>query len=158
MQPYLFAHRGVPHLFFQNPPEIMNILGRPDAHEFLEGAWALIGKECEPQDRAAFLDVTIEYEALEGDAFVVLIKLPAPRRTGEAYYAIPTARFVDGGAGQRAFARYFTVGRIDDALGNSHPVLLEWDQGGEYTDHGDLEDTSAETVLDALERALARPR
>lgn len=154
MQPYLFAHRALPHLFFKNPPEIMNILGRPDAHEFLEGAWALIGQEVEAADRAAFLDVTIEYEGLEGDAFVVLIRLPEPRRTGEAYFAIPTARFVAAGPGRPAYSRYFTVGRVDDARGRSRPVLIEWGADGAYTDHGDLEDHDRETVLDALARAV----
>lgn len=145
---YLFAHRAVPRAFLQDPAPVMGILASDDAMKFLEGMWAVLDRELEPEHRVDSRGLALEHYQLDSDVFVGLIVMPPPEGGLEAYFVAVVTRL----EGDDPFARCFTLDRIPEL--DPDAAILEWNTEGKHQVRRDTCGPTRESFLDAIEEIV----
>jgi len=125
---YEFAHRVLPRLMFDNPGALLSLAEAGEAGEALRDMWQELGEQLAPDDRVAPDGLEVHGWNL-GDHLAVVVTLPPPRRSAEAYFVAATVRELrqdHPGARSRQpdigdpKVRVFTL---------EHHNLLEWASG-----------------------------
>lgn len=107
---YVFAHRAIPQIVAAHGERFVEDMRGPHAASLLARLWDEIGGE--PMDAP-----TVAVKELKGGAPFVLITMPEPENTPEAYYV----GVVDG--------RCFTLERGVTTTGETQTFLCEWADG-----------------------------
>jgi hypothetical protein len=147
---YFFAHRMLPALFNNNPDEFVEYLRR-DRTNVLRAMWTHAGSELEPNERVMALGLDGEIREIEDQTTIVLITLPEPEVSPEAYFvaAAYRAATVTG----EALVRYFTLERRQPGE-DQRPFVCEWVGTGLHRIRGGLPSPDREAFFQAVCRLL----
>lgn len=123
---YNFAHRSLPHLFFENSLRVSQFLEK-NGEEALRTLWA----QCEGRNHEALPEgFTCVHRRAGDETNLVVVAYPPPTSKAEAYFS---ALVVHSGQ-----PRYFTLeasfGRVG---GRPRTVLAEWTAERAHYNYGD---------------------
>jgi hypothetical protein len=121
---YLFAHRVLPSVFFENPARFIEVLAK-DGIGFLRFFWERVGSDLKDETALPASGLNYQTRRTDDGVTVVIITLPQPEAAPEAYFAAAVYRPpMEGGA---SLCRYFTLEYGIDLTGSqSRTVLCEW--------------------------------
>jgi hypothetical protein len=134
-QHYMYAHRVLPSLFFQDPERFLEIL-KKEGIPFLRFFWDKLGSSLDAGDTHPMHGVNYETRVLENGTVITLIELPKPEHVTEAYFVALVFRPL--GASGESIQRYFTL-EYGMSLFESgeRSVLCEWTIDNRHVNYGD---------------------
>jgi hypothetical protein len=147
-QHYIFAHRVLPSLFFQNPERFLEIL-KEDGIAFLRFYWDKVGSTLDSADTEPLHGINYETRMLEDGTAVTLIELPPPQHMTEAYFTALVYRPL--GAGGDSLQRYFTLEygmRILEP--GERSVLCEWTADNRHVNYGEGPEPTSRAFFTAV--------
>ncbi|RMG17371.1 MAG: hypothetical protein D6731_04230 [Planctomycetota bacterium] len=140
---YVFAHRVLPEVAFQDPRRILCLFASCEASNFLVDLWDEVGRACPCHLPAEGLGVSLE-EVPGLDEPVVLIRFPDPEIPPEAHFLalVPWTERRFLGLWPRPTLRCFTLEQGIRLGGGLRTVLCEWSpekkgEGLNHTNYGD---------------------
>jgi hypothetical protein len=160
-QHYTFAHRLLPQAIFSDPIAFLDVISGPSGAEALREAWTQAGPAfgMPPDGLAAETRVV-------GEQVLVVITLPPPACTTEAYFVAAVLRAREAqDDGQEVEARVFTLEYSDPSDGvpdaeRAHgdravALLCEWTATGEHRNHGQAVEPTVDRFVAAVMGCLA---
>jgi hypothetical protein len=145
-QHYLYAHRVLPTLFYQNPQQFLSILTM-DGIAFLRFFWDRTLQDHGDEPHTPPQGMNYETRALDDGTLIAIIELPQPERMAEAYFV--AAVFRD--AASQPLMRYFTLEYGMHILDNTpRTVLCEWTLDGKHLNFGDGPEPKSKAFFDAI--------
>lgn len=170
---YAFEHKVLPKVFFLNHPELNGALAAEPTHgEAFLHFWSMSAISCEdgglfPPDsisseeyfayqRPLMDSVTCE-PSMGPDYSVWIIRMPAPKTLGEAFFAAMCRR--TNGSHEymvpSSLSRYFTA---EKAFTPDTVCFCEWSQDGGHLNYGEIPTPTQEQFLASVREVLARRR
>jgi hypothetical protein len=148
---YLFAHRMMPTIFFQDPEKFIGTLNE-HGMPFLRFLWDRAGQVLEPALMLPGDGLDYQTRGLEDGTRIVAISLPAPQAITEAYFVALVYRPVM--LQHEAIARCFTL-EYGRSVFNDQPrtVLCEW-SGSSHLNYGDGPEPTAEAFIASISDKL----
>jgi hypothetical protein len=119
---YFFAHRFLPAVFYNDPEEFVDYLRR-DTTNVLRAVWTSAGSDLELDERLTPLGLGCEIRDLEDQTAIVLITLPEPEVSPEAYFV--AAAYRSAAVSGEALVRYFTL-ECRQPGDDQTPFVCEW--------------------------------
>jgi hypothetical protein len=157
-QIYLFAHQALPVQTFADPSRMLSILAGPEGQRFLDDAWQIAGRHCDPDKRVQDASPSYTFSPTGTSGVVAVVKPPEPQEPGEAHFIAILGRFEQAENPDLAKLRWVRLFTLERAI---HPVnetectmLCEWTAEGAHKNYGDGppadEELFVEAVLDLL--------
>jgi hypothetical protein len=161
---YLFAHRVLPDLAFEDPLQFMAILAAADAEQKLHELWMTVGNSL-AEGRGGSRQVptseglAVTRTRLAGRACAV-IEMPRPEAETEAYFVaavldhnLDQSRAAPPEAKPRLF--YYTLEKGTNLTdGSDRTVLCRWDTKTSHSNLGDGPPAEKKAFLEAVERMV----
>jgi hypothetical protein len=158
---YLFAHRVLPDLAFEDPLQFMAILAAPDAEQKLHELWMTVGRTlAEGQGGARQVPssegLSVTRTRLAGRACAV-IEMPRPEAEAEAYYVaavldhnLDQSRAAPPEAKPQLF--YYTLEKATSLSdGSDRTMLSRWSSKTDHASLGDGPPAETKAFLEAVE-------
>jgi len=137
---YQFAHRDLPSAFFHEPQGFMTALSGDEGAQVIRDLWSATGN-------GSAAPTLVVHETPDAGT-VAIVEMPSPEAAGEAHLVALIVR--DGAAGQARWARYFTLERAIDLIGERDMTMLcEWDPSGRHINHGEGPTPNPKAFLEA---------
>lgn len=145
-QHYLYAHRVLPTLFYQNPQHFLSIL-ITDGIAFLRFFWDRTLQDQGDEPRTPPQGMNYETRGLDDGTVIAIIELPPPERMAEAYFVAAVFHEAD----PHPLMRYFTL-ELGLSLFENTPrtVLCEWTADGKHLNFGDGPAPESKPFFDAI--------
>ena len=122
----------IPLIFHHETAKFMSMIQR-DGLKFLEFWWDRAGLEVEESKRSSFEGVQFSIKSYSDGREIVLIKMPAPRKTGEVYFiGMVTRPLKHSIFSWKNLARVFVVTRDDTENQDGHTQLAELTRSARY--------------------------
>src|SRR5688572_23059966 len=161
---YLFAHRVLPDLAFEDPLQFMAILASPDAEQKLHELWMTVGNTlAEGRGGASQVPssegLSVTRTRLAGRACAV-IEMPRPEAETEAYYV---AAVLDHNLDQSRVAPpashpqlfYYTLEKAKSLTdGSDGTILSRWSGKTSHASLGDGPPAEKKAFLEAVEKMV----
>jgi hypothetical protein len=162
---YLFAHRVLPDLAFEDPLQFMAILAAPDAEQKLHELWVTVGRSLtEGRGRSEPLPASeglaVSRTRLAGRACAV-VEMPRPEAETEAYFVaavldhnLDQSRAAPPETKPRLF--YYTLEKGTNLTdGSDRTVLCRSDTKTSHSNLGDGPPAEKKAFLEAVERMVS---
>ena len=146
---YFFAHQVLPAVFFHNPENFVSRLRREGDGVLLE-SWERVGRKLEDAVRVQPAGLTHKIRDIEGETTVVLITMPKPRVSPEAYCV---AAVLQRASRLRTTTRFFTLESRQPGDG-PEPLLCEWTPDERHRILGAVTGYDVEELLRSVRRVL----
>ena len=147
---YMFAHKGIPSLFFYDPEKFLSILS-VHADTFLRDFWNKVGESLDKTELVASEGLACEVRKIVNGDVGALITLPPPKRITEAYFVAPVYRPQELSKNERS--RFFTLEYNPEYKNKT--VLCEWEAEGPHVNCGDGPEPSLEDFWKAVCTAVS---
>lgn len=158
-QHYVFAHRALPSVTFQDPTRMLAVLCGPDATRLLHDLWEQAGSHCSPEGKRTPEGLSVEAGRAGSDSIVAVIRLPSPGDIGEAHFVALVAKLASPDApslDKLAYTRCFTLERgVDFRTDQPCTFLCEWAEDGKHVNHGVGPAISEDAFVQAIFAELA---
>jgi hypothetical protein len=154
-QHYFFAHRILPSMFFEEPDQLMKIMGSAKGLDFLRFQWNNLSTHVEHVEPPTALDY--QTRKLDDDTTIVLVTMPPPHKITEAYFVAFVYR--PSTAENGALTRYFTL-EYGVCLLPDEPtrmVLGEWTARQEHLNYGHHFAPDPATFFKTISEKLQHP-
>jgi hypothetical protein len=161
---YLFAHRVLPDLAFEDPLQFMAILAAPDAEQKLHELWVTVGRSLAEgrghgEQVPASEGLAVSRTRLAARACAV-IEMPRPEAETEAYFVaavldhnLDQSRAAPPEAKPRLF--YYTLEKGTNLTdGSDRTVLCRWDTKTRHSNLGDGPVAEKKAFLEVVERMV----
>jgi hypothetical protein len=161
---YLFAHRVLPDLAFEDPLQFMAILAAPDAEQKLHELWMTVGRSLAEgrgpsKSVPASEGLAVSRTRVAGRACAV-IEMPRPEAETEAYFVaavldhnLDQSRAAPPEAKPQLF--YFTLEKGTNLTdGSDRTVLCRWNTKTSHSNLGDGPPAEKKAFLEVVERMV----
>lgn len=85
-QHYLFAHKILPQIVYQNPQKALGLLTSTEARPLLLRLWERLGEDLPEKERLPAMGLGCHSRVLEDGRIVVVVRMPPPERMTEAHF------------------------------------------------------------------------
>ncbi|MGA7932182.1 MAG: hypothetical protein WCA35_01245 [Kovacikia sp.] len=153
-QHYLFVHKYLQKVFYQNPYRVFEHLRSEMGAVYLSQLWQDTADEfsLEKKDVVDPTGLRIDYQENESYGLII-ISLPLPKTSPEAYFVGMRSNYSDEYEG--AAFRYFTLEREDIGPGSSSTLLCEWTANGDHLSYVNEVGATLDQFVDAIEKLVA---
>jgi hypothetical protein len=161
---YLFVHRVLPDLAFEDPLQFMAILASPEAEQKLHELWMTVGKSLaegrgDAQEVASSEGLSVTRTRLAGRACAV-IEMPRPQAATEAYFVtavldhnLDQSRAAPPEAHPKLF--YYTLEKATNLTdGSDRTMLCRWKTKTTHSNLGDGPPAEKKAFLEVIERMV----
>ena len=137
---YMFAHRALPQVVHDDPGQAQKLLTGPEGPRFLSFLWGRVAERLPAEARDAPHGLACETHAGPGGRTIVLVTMPPPEHTPEAFFA---AAVFTPGPRKLLFWRhpptadYLTLELGTTLGGEPRTVLCGWEKNGTHYNMGD---------------------
>jgi hypothetical protein len=153
-QYYVYAHRVLPSLFFNDPKAFLTTLAT-DGIAFLRFFWDRTAQSLEGVTTVPAIGLNYETRALDDGTIIAVIEMPAPDRVTECHFVAAVYRSAN--EDDALLMRYFTLEySLDFMSQGERTVLCEWSSdGNRHMNYGDGPEAKSKPFLDAVVAHLA---
>lgn len=145
---YLFAHRLIPTLFFQDTLQFVSLLQR-DGLRFLEFWWRRVGEDVPQEERLSADGLGYTIREVAHGWVAVVIMMPLPQGMTEAYFVGLFFRPEGETLIPRVFTLEKTMSYLPTTTETPMTVLCEWTATGAHRNTGKGMAPELETFLAA---------
>lgn len=149
-QHYLFAHRFLPHFFFDDPERFFEILEN-EGRRFLDWMWQRSGAQSDEGGAIAPEGLDINLFRFDERTVCACVTLPPPIGITEAYWVAAVYR------PEERFTALYTLEFGYDLDGGTRTVLGGWDGEGTHFNFGTGPEADKHTFLDWVFEKVAKP-
>lgn len=158
-QHYVFAHRALPSVVFNEKEWAVSVLNGSDADRFVHDLWKQVGDALPAEARSDPEGLSVRTEGT-GNGLLVFVEMPEPRESAEAHEIVIAAKCANPSLptlDDLQYVRYFTVERGHDGMTDTPSrYLCEWAENGVHRNHGALSTFDESGVVAAIVDVIRR--